>query len=240
MRGNWGDWQWSPGEPWQDGLSAEQEAEQEARIEARIAAFTDRLYWALCLAAQSDNMVPWDNQMGLDDFLSSILDPATRERFHAAPHLYNEHEDAWVAFDVREDAATAIDRLIEAERIEFVTRNGWLCIHIPDSVDSVASHLDRVPEYAQETWRERIHRLGELRAMPYGKYLQTTEWHSRRRLHVESARHRCQVYNTKARLDLQLHTHHRTYERRGSERFSDLIVLCEKCHREFHGIIQGA
>jgi 5-methylcytosine-specific restriction endonuclease McrA len=31
-----------------------------------------------------------------------------------------------------------------------------------------------------------------------------------------------------------LHTHHLTYCRRGRERLSDLITLCQNCHEQYH------
>jgi hypothetical protein len=42
---------------------------------------------------------------------------------------------------------------------------------------------------------------------------------------------RCQVCNA---YGVQLNVHHRTYERRGAEWDTDLIVLCHDCHEIFH------
>jgi 5-methylcytosine-specific restriction endonuclease McrA len=66
--------------------------------------------------------------------------------------------------------------------------------------------------------------------MPYGAYLQTSEWAERRRGALRRANDRCETCRTDARL----HVHHRTYERRGEERPDDLIVLCEDCHLAVH------
>lgn len=74
-------------------------------------------------------------------------------------------------------------------------------------------------------------RRGELRDMPYREYLRSPEWQETRAARLKAARFSCQVCNTsRARLNV----HHRTYERRGHELASDLIVLCEDCHRLFH------
>src|SRR3990167_785505 len=73
-----------------------------------------------------------------------------------------------------------------------------------------------------------------LETMPYREYLQTPEWQARRKRQLSSAGYRCQVCNTGTK---RLNVHHRTYERRGRELFSDLIVLCEDCHALFHGKI---
>lgn len=88
---------------------------------------------------------------------------------------------------------------------------------------------DRKKSIAEREAMEK--RLCELRTMPYHEYLKTPEWQARRLEHLRSVNFRCQVCN---RNDLPLHVHHRTYEHRGEERFKDLIVLCEQCHKLFH------
>ena len=67
--------------------------------------------------------------------------------------------------------------------------------------------------------------------MPYRDYLQTSEWQERRKAALKRTGYRCQVCNR----GRTLHVHHRTYERRGAELASDLIVLCDECHALYHG-----
>jgi 5-methylcytosine-specific restriction endonuclease McrA len=74
-------------------------------------------------------------------------------------------------------------------------------------------------------------RMRFLVTMPYRDYLKTPEWHERRKEHLVKAFCRCQVCNAS---QIRLEVHHRTYERRGYERYEDLIVLCDKCHKLFH------
>jgi Zn finger protein HypA/HybF involved in hydrogenase expression len=74
-------------------------------------------------------------------------------------------------------------------------------------------------------------RREELAAMPYQEYLQTEEWQETRKDALRRAKYRCQLCYGEG----VLHVHHRTYERRGHELSSDLIVLCESCHRLHHG-----
>lgn len=69
-----------------------------------------------------------------------------------------------------------------------------------------------------------------LGAMPYWEYLNTPEWQNRRKLKLKDAGYRCQLCNSDGTLDV----HHRTYENRGNEPLSDLIVLCRPCHERFH------
>lgn len=73
----------------------------------------------------------------------------------------------------------------------------------------------------------------ELKDMPYQEYLQTPEWQEKRKRALKKSDYRCQVCNTNSE---QLNVHHRTYERRGDEIDSDLIVLCRSCHEKFHEI----
>jgi restriction endonuclease Mrr len=74
-------------------------------------------------------------------------------------------------------------------------------------------------------------RLGELRAMPYDEYLRTPEWRRTRTAALIRAGHRCalDVAHTE-----DLDVHHNTYERRGAELQSDLVVLCRTCHHRHH------
>jgi hypothetical protein len=64
----------------------------------------------------------------------------------------------------------------------------------------------------------------------YQRYLESTEWRTRRQMAMDAAQRRCQLcygaYN--------LHVHHRTYERVGREWPTDLTVLCADCHGLFH------
>lgn len=74
-------------------------------------------------------------------------------------------------------------------------------------------------------------RLRQLRAMPYSEYLQTPEWQKKRIKALRFAQFRCQVCNSSSNLD----THHRSYKDLGQEPLSDITVLCNDCHRIFHG-----
>ncbi len=68
--------------------------------------------------------------------------------------------------------------------------------------------------------------------LDYAEYLASDEWRARRDEAVQRAEGRCQLCNSSKRLNV----HHRTYKRRGKELPSDLTVLCDECHRHFHGI----
>jgi hypothetical protein len=85
------------------------------------------------------------------------------------------------------------------------------------------------------TYRARLgNRRALLGAMPYQEYLNTSEWQDRRKLKLKDAGYRCQLRNSAGILN----AHHRTYEDRGNEPLNDLIVLCEPCHKRFHGIAE--
>ena len=73
-------------------------------------------------------------------------------------------------------------------------------------------------------------RIQELRIMPYEEYLKTPEWQHKRELALERDEYHCRVCNCHENL----HVHHRTYERRGSENLHDLTTLCNDCHEHFH------
>lgn len=107
----------------------------------------------------------------------------------------------------QEHPVTAADKIIRAVRAQFPAG-------IPEGFPFVSPERGR-----------------ELAALRYVDYLLTDEWQERRRAMLRAAGYRCMVCNQE---DGTLDVHHRTYERRGTEHPSDLIVLCHDCHMLFH------
>lgn len=101
----------------------------------------------------------------------------------------------------------------------------WFCFQSADAIvcaknprDALVAGLKEIGEYYP--------------GMPYKQYLQTEYWKNRSEQAKNKADHSCQLCCGTG----ELHVHHRTYERRGYERDSDLIVLCASCHAKFHDI----
>lgn len=102
-------------------------------------------------------------------------------------------------------------------------------------------------------WRALV--LGGLtreeRAGLYAEYLQSSDWEFRRKRALRLAQWQCQcpICPNKSRPfwiedlpnggwpELPLHVHHLTYERMACENDDDLIVLCEECHQQIHGLV---
>lgn len=89
---------------------------------------------------------------------------------------------------------------------------------------------ERQSEESKKYWQAAKERQTLLSNMPYKEYLQTTEWQDIRKHKLRKAHYKCELCNSASLL----HVHHKTYENRGNERDSDLIVLCESCHAKFH------
>lgn len=89
-------------------------------------------------------------------------------------------------------------------------------------------------EYRQDC-EERQLLLEQLKSMPYKEYLCTEHWRKISYTAMKKANFKCQLCND----DKKLNVHHRTYERRGNELPTDLIVLCKNCHMKFHDILDG-
>jgi hypothetical protein len=96
-------------------------------------------------------------------------------------------------------------------------RNGWVYLDLraahnssPDGRDGETSRL--------------------LRTMSYEQYLRTDHWLKVRDAAIKRASFRCALCNS----EVNLHVHHRTYERLGRELPGDLTVLCSACHDKFH------
>lgn len=72
-----------------------------------------------------------------------------------------------------------------------------------------------------------------IQTMDYSSFLQTTYWKVISRKKKKDSKNKCQVCNSKDKLNV----HHSTYEHHGEEHKyidTDLICLCEKCHSLFH------
>lgn len=104
----------------------------------------------------------------------------------------------------------------------------WYDEHVaPTLPDSIPAPLRDFCFHLELLGDQRIQQLAE---MPYREYLRTREWQARRTVMRSLANERCQLCNSPDGLNV----HHRTYDRRGYERWSDLIVLCSSCHTLFH------
>lgn len=68
--------------------------------------------------------------------------------------------------------------------------------------------------------------------MPYNIFLNTYYWQSISNYKKQQSNNKCQLCSSK----LLLNTHHNNYKNKGSEyrNLNDLIVLCNKCHVNFH------
>lgn len=120
----------------------------------------------------------------------------------------------------------------EQERIEDMIANGDIdCSTCHKPMREMTSDDDMFNAYGLQTTRLEL-----LRTMPYQAYLQTPEWEAKRLKALRRADHHCEL----CFADQTLHVHHKTYERRGDERLSDLIVLCDRCHARFHDILPEA
>jgi hypothetical protein len=106
----------------------------------------------------------------------------------------------------------------------------WLVdvFHLPH-VGTGEPGPDDIHEWSD--WYEK--RAKANRSMRYEWYLQSDDWKAARKSAHRRAGGKCQACNS----DKALEVHHRTYERRGEELASDLLVLCRRCHQavHFHG-----
>ena len=64
----------------------------------------------------------------------------------------------------------------------------------------------------------------------YERYLRSSHWARVRSDAFEFYGRECSSCGSTKRLDV----HHKTYERKGKERISDLQILCHTCHSELH------
>lgn len=66
----------------------------------------------------------------------------------------------------------------------------------------------------------------------YIDYMESKAWDKKRIKRLKKDSYTCQNCGEKNK---PLDVHHKTYERLGHERMSDLVSLCRQCHDETHG-----
>jgi len=88
---------------------------------------------------------------------------------------------------------------------------------------------EAISEIVLQEWRGDSFPIKRRNAYENSKY-----WKLRRKILVIYADYACQLCNTHLVASADLHVHHRTYENLGTERISDLFVLCSSHHLEYH------
>tara|TARA_R110000744_G_C19045888_1_gene527225 strand:+ start:49 stop:594 length:546 start_codon:yes stop_codon:yes gene_type:complete len=69
--------------------------------------------------------------------------------------------------------------------------------------------------------------------MVYENYLKTKEWYRIRNLSLKYSDYKC----CRCGDSENLQAHHLNYNNLGNEEISDLITVCNSCHKKFHNII---
>jgi hypothetical protein len=81
---------------------------------------------------------------------------------------------------------------------------------------------------------KKIEELKKIKTIPYNEYLQTEHWKNKSYKCKQLAGFKCQKCNSNKNLQV----HHLTYERRGEEQTTDLMCLCDICHKKEHNILK--
>lgn len=187
---------------------------------------------------------PSDHADELHAILDGLPDPwAAARACFLAVEMLGRFEQLHAEFDRLDgDGEVCMRHLFVAVSAIFAETRGfdsawngvvsWLSDQVEDESKGIIEAV--VERYAPPEIDESL--VASLRSMPYRDYLQTSHWQGLRELALVHAQRRCQLCNSP--WDLQVH--HRTYESRGKEPLSDLIVLCADCHGRFHDKLADA
>jgi hypothetical protein len=87
------------------------------------------------------------------------------------------------------------------------------------------------PNYFEvEHYNEVINMFNQ---MNYNDYLNTEHWKHFRKETLKFYNNRCVICSSEKNLNV----HHKNYSNRGRETFNDVIVVCNKCHKEIHQML---
>lgn len=92
--------------------------------------------------------------------------------------------------------------------------------------------LNRIFDRKIQKPKRKPKTLHRLRQEEYRRYLKTDHWKVTRAEALKRGHYKCHDCGSTTNLQV----HHLTYARRGHERQSDLVVVCDKCHKKRHGI----
>ena len=92
--------------------------------------------------------------------------------------------------------------------------------------------LNRILDRKIQKPKRKPKTLHRQRQEEYRRYLKTDHWKETRAEALKRGHYKCHDCGATANLQV----HHLTYARRGHERQSDLVVVCDKCHKKRHGI----
>lgn len=218
---------------YEDYTEADYEVLEQAE-ERRLVELTERVYSAFCSRCYGTGDWLLSGIYGVEEIAFYAADEEQRvslaNRFDRGSDdsaWWNSH--AHKANDLLYDVAAALRRLIADGRIESFMKDDWPALRPTSGWEDIARVLD------DELHDERWERQTVLRTADYREYLASPEWQERRNTKLQQAGHRCELCGSENRLEV----HHRTYERRGNERLSDLIALCHACHGRFHGRVEA-
>lgn len=71
----------------------------------------------------------------------------------------------------------------------------------------------------------------EQKYVDYKQYIKSKRWKKLSKL-IKTIKPTCENCNKYP----SLHTHHKTYDNIGNEKYTDLLALCKACHCRIHGI----
>jgi len=214
----------------QDTLSDLKEQLENLQLKIRLA--KDTLYdMATHAAIPQDDFRAWIFRMyWTSDVKATILRQAVKERMGDAHHSWTsiiEGSMPWAC----DRCGTLVDRTFSSRTALTDARSKNYKSFLCPECEAKKEEQNRARHQAWEAEHiAQAERLEELRSMPYQEYLQSPEWDATRKAALKRAHYRCQLCNSNG----QLHVHHKTYERLGTEYTSDLIVLCRGCHAKFH------
>ena len=95
---------------------------------------------------------------------------------------------------------------------------------------SRGAQMPSMPAFLHRARKSRWRMIGVMVDDEYQAYLRGPEWAAKKAARLDLDGHRCQGCQQEEHLQV----HHVTYARRGRERISDLITVCDRCHRMIH------
>lgn len=185
--------------------------------------FLRRAFCAANAISETELFDSWELQQELQEYKATTNYPTHLEAHERWKSLHTVSSSA-ISFVSNKQMLSYFEALLETGR------NGF------------AADLELViPAWFNSNIRNDAEKQKALRAMPYQDYLKSNHWMRVRALTALTFGARCigkgcRSYNESLWFEYasSRHVHHISYKNRGNERFGDVCLLCDNCHRALH------
>ena len=91
----------------------------------------------------------------------------------------------------------------------------------------------KLKEANKKFYKKKKHKRKKKKSLTYAEYLKTDRWKQKRLKVLKRAKYKCEI----CKINQAWQVHHKNYKRIFKEKLTDLIAVCETCHKGEHNLL---